>query len=68
MGRPNGSVDYVGLKNISAGLLASGWTRSGTITHPFLMDSFTKDARQIRLEHDRTPGGAVQTVEELDPA
>ena len=35
-------------------LARMGWTAETPILHPFMMDSFRKDGKQIRLEHNST--------------
>jgi hypothetical protein len=44
----------VGVDRIGAELVARGWTRVRPITHPFLLEAFTKDCRQVRIQHDLT--------------
>ena len=35
-----------------SGLMERGWLPGSTITHPFVMDTYLRDGRQVRLEHD----------------
>jgi hypothetical protein len=50
-GAANNTED-VRVDHIGAELAARGWTRSASITHPFLLKSFVKDCREVRIEHD----------------
>ncbi|WP_126172916.1 hypothetical protein [Altericroceibacterium xinjiangense] len=52
LGGLGGSTDFVSVETISARLIASGWTRVSTFTHPSRLDTFRKGGRQIRLAHD----------------
>ena len=50
-GAANNTED-VRVDHIGAELAARGWNRSDSITHPFLLESFVKDCREVRIEHD----------------
>ena len=50
-GAANNTED-VRVDRIATELAARGWTRSASITHPFLLESFVKDCREVRIEHD----------------
>jgi hypothetical protein len=59
--RFNVSVSFRGFANdtgdvsvdrIDAELTARGWMHDGSITHPFLQETFVRDCRNVRVEHD----------------
>lgn len=55
----NGTGD-VSVDRIGAELVARGWTHGASIRHPFLQESFAKDCRNVRVEHD---GASTMQVE-----
>lgn len=42
----------VSIDRIRTELVARGWTRGTPITHPFMLDTFAKRCRNVRVEHD----------------